>query len=473
MLVRIEYVIATWKDLRFIMIGILKSALSKECLPPEKIDKTYKQLRIQVFMSIFVGYAGYYFIRKNYNMAMPYMSEEYGYSITQLGLIGAAIGLAYGLSKFVMGALCDRSNPRYFMAAGLIFSGIVNLMFGFASSVALLFVLMFLNGWFQGMGNPVCAKIMAHWFSSNERGFKLSIWNVSHNMGAALGPTLALFGMSIFNNWRGMFYFPALISILIGVLVAIFLRDTPKSEGLPEIDDYRNDHSFGNSMTKVNVEQLSTKELLFKYVLNNKYIWFMASASGFVYLVRYGVLDWFPLYLKEHKAYNIEEAGAAFALSEWLAIPGTILVGWLSDKLFKGRRAPMCIICMCGVAIAILVYWLSNSKIAINVAVASIGFLIYGPLMLIGVAAIDYVPKEAAGATGGFVGLFGYLFGTVSANLLVGAIVDVVGWNGSFVLLLASCMLAILLFMLTWNASSHIGIKVESDIERESGALSS
>ena len=190
----------------------------------------------------------------------------------------------------------------------------------------------------------------------------------------------------------------------------------------------------------------------------------MAMASGFVYLVRYGVIDWLPLYLKDEKGYKIEEAGVAFALYEWLAIPGTILVGWMSDKLFKGRRAPMGVFCMLGVALAIVVYWQCETKLATNIAVASIGFLIYGPLMLIGVAAIDYVPKEAAAVTGGFVGLFGYLFGAVLANLLVGFVVDKTGWSGCFILLLASSVLAIIFFLFTWNASSH---KSNETIETE------
>ncbi|MCT4620873.1 MAG: MFS transporter [Marinisporobacter sp.] len=431
------------------MLEFFKPAPAIARMADDKIDGAYKRYRFQVFMSIFIGYAAYYFIRKNFNMAAPYLIETYGYTKMQVGAVGSALGLAYGLSKFVMGNVSDRCNPRYFMAAGLILSGIINMLFGYASSIPMLCVLMFLNGWFQGMGWPPCGRTITHWFSDKERGVKMSVWNVAHNIGGALVPTLALAGLAICSTWRGMFYFPAAISIAIGIGILIFLKDTPQSVGLPPIEEYKDDYP------EVKVDdrerELSAKEILFKYVLSNKYIWYIAIANIFVYLVRYGIMDWIPIYLKEVKGFNIEEAGTAFALFEWAAIPGTIIVGWISDKIFHGRRAPMGVICMLGVIAAVFTYWKSDSVMAINIAVAAVGALIYGPVMLIGVAALDYVPKKAAGTAAGFTGLFGYVGGAVSANIIIGAVVDSTGWDGAFKLIIAACLISVVFLGLTWN----------------------
>jgi OPA family glycerol-3-phosphate transporter-like MFS transporter len=84
-------------------------------------------------------------------------------------------------------------------------------------------------------------------------------------------------------------------------------------------------------------------------------------------------------------------------------------------------------------------------------ALFAIGFLIYGPIMLIGVSAVDLVPKKAAGTAAGFTGFFGYVFGAVVAELGLGRIVDRWGWDGGFVLLLASCVISVVLFAATWN----------------------
>ncbi|AFM21740.1 phosphoglycerate transporter family protein [Acetomicrobium mobile DSM 13181] len=437
------------------MFDFLKPAAPIERMPDDKIPSSYKKYRFQVFVSIFIGYAAYYFIRKNFNMAAPYLIETYGYSKAQIGFVGSALGLAYGISKFIMGNVSDRCNPRYFLPLGLILAAIANIMLGFASSVPLLFVLMLLNGWFQGMGWPPCGRTLAHWFSPKERGTWMAIWNVAHNVGAALVPTITLAGYALFATWRGMFYFPALISIAIAIFVLIFLRDTPQSVGLPPIEEYRNDYPEIQIDPKDMERELSGREILFNYVLNNKYIWYIAIANIFIYLVRYGLLDWIPVYLKEAKGFNINEAGVTFALYEWAAIPGTIIVGWLSDKVFHGRRAPMAIICMIGVMAAVFLYWKSENMSAINIAIASAGALIYGPVMLIGVAALDYVPKKAAGTAAGLTGLFGYVGGSVAASFIVGIIADKFSWNGAFLLILASCVLAIIFLIPTWNPTKE------------------
>ena len=105
------------------MIGFLKPAAHRPPLPENQVDATYKRLRLQVFLGIFVGYAGYYLVRKNFSLAMPYLIEE-GYSKTDLGLALSGVSIAYGLSKFIMGSVSDRSNARVFMSLGLFCSAL-------------------------------------------------------------------------------------------------------------------------------------------------------------------------------------------------------------------------------------------------------------------------------------------------------------------------------------------------------------
>ncbi len=85
-----------------------------------------------------------------------------------------------------------------------------------------------------------------------------------------------------------------------------------------------------------------------------------------------------------------------------------------------------------------------------------IGFLIYGPVMLIGVHALDLVPKKAAGTAAGFTGLFGYLGGALSANIVIGALVDRAGWDAGFALISAGCVMAMVFITITWNAEKRL-----------------
>ncbi len=199
------------------------------------------------FFGIFIGYAGYYLVRKNFSLAMPFLIDEYGFSRGDLGVALAAVSIAYGLSKFLMGSVSDRSNPRYFLSAGLLISSLVMFSFGFlpwtTSSIAIIFVLLFINGWVQGMGWPACGRTMVHWWSQRERGELVSVWNIAHNIGGGLIGPLFLLGLWLFNDdWRASFYVPAFFAALVAVFIWFTLRDTPQSCGLPPIEEYKDDY---------------------------------------------------------------------------------------------------------------------------------------------------------------------------------------------------------------------------------------
>lgn len=397
------------------MFAFFRPAAHQAPLPEEKIDSTYRRLRWQIFAGIFIGYAGYYLLRKNFSLAMPYLIDE-GYSRGDLGLAMSAIAIAYGLSKFLMGLVSDRSNPRFFLPFGLLVSAGVMFIFGFApwatSSVTMMFILLFINGWAQGMGWPPSGRTMVHWWSQKERGGVVSVWNVAHNVGGGLIGPLFLIGMGLFNDWHAAFYVPAAVALGVAVFAFITMRDTPQSVGLPPIEQYKNDYPEGYDAS--HEDEFSAKEIFVKYVLRNKMLWYIALANVFVYLLRYGVLDWAPTYLKEAKGFTVDKTSWAYFFYEWAGIPGTLLCGWMSDKIFRGNRGLTGMVFMALVTVATLVYWLNpaGNPMVDMIALLSIGFLIYGPVMLIGLQALELAPKKAAGTAAGFTGLFGYLGGS-------------------------------------------------------------
>ena len=429
-------------------------AAHQPLLPKDQIDAEYKSQRIKVFLGIFLGYAGYYLVRKNFSLVIPEL-EKQGFSKGELGIALSSVSIAYGLSKFIMGNFSDRSNARLFLTIGLVLSAATMIFMGvvpFAtSSITIMFVLLFLNGWFQGMGWPPCGRVVVHWYSIKERGTTMSIWNVAHNVGGGLVGPIAILAIEIFADWHAQLYFPGMLALIFALIAFIFVRDTPQSCGLPPIEQYKNDYpkNYDASQEK----EYTAKEIFFKYIFNNRMLWYIAFANAFVYLVRYGVLDWAPAFLQQAKDFSINESSWSYFAYEWAGIPGTLLCGWISDKVFKGRRAPATIIYMVLVLIAVLVYWKNppgNVWIDITALIA-IGFLIYGPVMLIGVQALDLVPKKAAGTAAGLTGLFGYMGGALFANIAIGFVVDAWGWDGGFLVIVAACVLAIFFTAFTWN----------------------
>ena len=309
------------------MWNFLKPPAFKAELPQEEVDRTYKFMRWQVFIGVFIGYAGFYIVRKNFSMAMPELAQ-FGFEKGELSIVLSMNAVAYALSKFLMGSVSDRSNARVFLPLGLILASLA-MMFMVVPVVAfgpenkgwaifLMTVLNFLVGWFNGMGWPPCGRVMTHWFSQNERGTWMSVWNCAHNVGGALVGPMAVYGAMWFGSWFygadsthyfliGTYVFPAAVAIFVALLAYVLIRDTPQSCGLPSIEKFRND--YPKNYSAKSEEVLSTKEIFFKYVLNNKLLWYIAVANAFVYMVRYGCLDWAPTFLKEAQGYDIKQAG--------------------------------------------------------------------------------------------------------------------------------------------------------------------
>ena len=374
-----------------------------------------------------------------------------------------------------MASISDRSNARTFLPLGLLLAA-VSMLFMIVPvqwlgaehkslAIALMAGLNFLVGWFNGMGWPPCGRVMTHWFSIKERGTWMSFWNCAHNVGGALVGPMAVYGAMWFGSTFygadttryfliGTYAFPAAVAGLIAILAYCLIRDTPQSCALPSIEKWTGEAS--KSYSAKAEEVLSTKEI-FRTVLTNKFLWYIAFANAFVYMVRYGCLDWAPTILTE-KGIDLKSAGWAYFAYEMAAIPGTIICGWLSDKVFKGRRALPTIIFMALVAVAIVVYWqfLDNLNVVIGCLIA-IGFFIYGPVMLIGVQALDLAPKNAAGTAAGLTGFMGYVLGTaLLANIIIGYVADEWGWDMTFILLIIACILSVVFMALTYREEQYL-----------------
>ena len=214
------------------------------------MDNTIRKYRYWEWRTIavlFIGYALFYFVRKNLGMAIPAMEAELGISKTQLGIFLTLHSIIYGFSRFVNGMLVDRFSKRKIMALGLLLTCAVNLFICFSPKlngmltlldsegkatlglVYLIGSLWVLNGYLQGMGVPPCVSLLAHWVRPDELATKQSIWNVSHTLGA--GVVVALCGFMLehygYSAWYLCFLVPSLIA-LVGVPVLwLGLKDDP------------------------------------------------------------------------------------------------------------------------------------------------------------------------------------------------------------------------------------------------------
>ncbi|HZZ29527.1 MAG TPA: MFS transporter [Pirellulales bacterium] len=417
---------------------------------PTVVREQYAYFRPRILFWTTIGYGTFYFVRKNYSFCMPLLEKQLGLSKTNLGLILTLHSVLYGVSKFANGIVGDRADGRKLMAFGLATSAVVNVFFGLSTALPALIVFWMINGWFQGMGYPPCARLLAHWFSPQELAIKMSFWNASHSLGGA--GILILCSYLVFwtgsgpdepGDWRICFFVPAGIALAVAGALWLWLRDTPESIGLPELPGT---HVVAKSPEYDQPPQ-EFRAFLWERVFSDKYIWIVSAANFFVYVLRYGIFDWGTTMLKETKGIDIKDGARMLAFFEFAGLGGMILTGWLTDRVCGGRAAPICVVCMLLAGLTMFLFWQTppHHMWLSTALLMAAGFFIYGPQALAAVIVVKLATKRAAATAVGLTSIFGYA-STVLSGWGMGALVQHLNWNWAFGELIAFAVIGAILF---------------------------
>lgn len=379
------------------------SAPAEQMLEDDEAKHRYNRLRWQIFIAATLGYGLFYVCRLSLNVIKKPIVDAGVLSEAELGIIGSGLFITYAVGKFTNGFLADRSNVRRFMAVGLLISALVNLLLGYFYSFGVFVTLWAINGWAQSMGAAPCVVTLSRWFSNKERGSFYGFWSSSHNIGEAItfiatSVIVAAFG------WQWGFRGAGLLGILGVAIIAIFMRDTPQSCGLPAPDSVA-------KKAEQEVDKMTIGEYQ-KQVLRNPAIWMLALGSAFMYISRYAVNSWGIFFLEADKGYSNIEASTVVSVSSVCGIIGTILSGWVSDKLFRGRRnVPALIFGLMNVVSLCMFLLIPEGNFVLDIASMIIFGLAIGALIcyLGGLMAVDIASKKASGAALGVVGIASYI----------------------------------------------------------------
>jgi len=429
--------------------------LETEGKSPAK-PELYRYWQIRILYSLTFGYAAFYLVRQNFNFALPVLVEEYGYTRMELGYIMSFWQVIYGVGKFVNGYYSDRSNARQFMSIGLLLSALTCLLMGFGSAYWFFAVVWGINAWVQSMGWPPVAKLLPRWYSPTELGTVWGIANISHQVGGAIIAALSGFIIPIY-GWQSFFFLPAVASLIMAGFLFERLRDTPKSLGLDSIEVHR-----GLVKSESEVEDsdddpdISPLEVV-KTLASSRNLWFVCLGNMFLYIVRMGVLTWAPTFLKESKGAAFMASGLQVMGFDLAGMIGGITAGYLSDKVFKGRRGPVSFLFMVALVGALIYFWTvpAGHDYLNAIAMVLVGFFVYGPQVLVGVAAADFSTKKTVGMAVGVTGTFAYV-GSAISGIVVGWLADKYGWNAGFIFFIGSAVLSCICFALTWTARAAI-----------------
>ena len=386
----------------------------------------------------FVGllYTSFYMCRYNLSIANSAISGEFGFSKTDMGTIITTALLAYAFGQIINGLLTDRFGGKRAMLIGATGTIVMNVLFGVASFWGLLWlfvVIRGIDGYVQAFGAPGMIKINAAWFRPMERGRFAGIFGFMINLGRfgifKVGPAL-LAGFTFLGlmqipplHWRWLFWIPAAIALVVGVCMALIVKDTPEEAGFPSVNP--EEETGGHVQAKV-------MDVL-KIIMSNPAIWIIALAYACTGSVRQGIDQWFPRFMLEvhHVDYQSTQFQFLGFLIPLVASIGSLVSGYISDVVFGGRRAP----------VAAALYFLETIIILaaaqFHSANAAIFFLVLISLtanathsILGTAAAMDIGGAKMAGFASGVIDSFQY-FGGSLAGILLGHLLDR-SWNNYF-----------------------------------------
>ncbi len=423
------------------------------------VRKIYERKRWRVFISLVIGYGFFYTCRLSLSVAKKQMIDAGVVDVTELGIIGAVLLYVYAVGKFVNGFLADRANIGRFMSTALLLSAVVNLLFGFTTYFMLFVILWGMNGWFQSIGSAPSVVSLCQWFSNNERGTRYGIWAGAHNIGEGL----TFIGTSFLVGalgWSWGFIGPGIACFIIAIILYNTLADRPQTYGLPHVADYRNDYSAGKPST----ESIGKLQLT---VLKSPIVWVLGMSSALMYVTRYAIHSWGPLYLQEIKHYSVTEAGFLIGANTILGLAGAMFSGFLSDRFFNSRRnVPTLLYGILLTGSLIMLYLIPPGNYLLDlVALGCFEFSIGGLIVfLAGLIAVDVLPTRAAGAVKGVIGLFSYL-GAATQDWISGLLIStgqtiidgktVYNFDYAFYFWIGASVLSMILAITVWNVKAH------------------
>lgn len=399
----------------------------------------------RILFTSWITYASFYLIRVNMSVAIPGIIKEFGISKTAMGGVLTALFAAYAFGQFVNGQIGDKFGARKVVTVGLIISALLNIIFGFTQGFLISMIVIWgLNGFFQAMGWGPIVKTVASWFQPQKRGVASGILGTSYILGSSLSLLLAGFVAGHW-GWRWAFWFPAIVTIIVALHWAIRIRNSCEDEGFEPIERVEVDKEKAEE-SGIAIKYAGVKHSL-GLILTDKRVWLASLCLFGLNIVRYGFLDWAPTYF-----FQVQKAAISVAAYKTLIFPlagavGALSSGWLSEKVFRRRKALIAAIMLLVLAVAIWSFYqipVGNWILSL-IVLAIIGFLTFGPhMMIVTILPMDLGTKERASSVAGFIDGWGYI-GAALTGVGTGFLVDHFSWHAAFNFWISGAIIAAVL----------------------------
>ncbi|XP_031483566.1 putative glycerol-3-phosphate transporter 1 [Nymphaea colorata] len=392
-----------------------------------------------------------------------------------LGEIDLAFLSFYAFGMYFSGQLGDRLDLRLFLTAGMVGTGLFTSLFGAAYwlnihiYVYFLVVQMF-AGLFQSTGWPSVVAVVGEWFGKKKRGLIMGIWNAHTSVGNISGSLIA--SAVLRYGWGWSFLLPGLLIASMGLLVFLVLPVSPESMGLNRDRD-----GLLESFKKEGVEEPLLRQMNGDKEKAVGFIqaWRIPGVASYALclffskLVAYTFLYWLPFYISrtaiDGKYLSDQTAGYLSTLFDVGGVVGGILAGHISDRL-DARAITAASFMYC--AIPALFFYRAYGDVSLYVNIILMffaGMFVNGPYALITTAVSADLGTHSSldGNSRALATVTAIIDGTGSIGAALGPLltgyISVKSWNGVFLMLMLSALVAGLL--LTRLVIAEVAAKIE------------
>jgi MFS family permease len=326
----------------------------------------------------------------------PTMMRDLGLGYQDLGFIGGALAIAWGLSAVYCGRLADRFGRRAVIIPAVLAFSLLSAFTGVVSSVGVLIAVRAAMGITEGAYAPACTAAAAELAPPTLVGrYQGIVFCAFTLLGLGAGPLIATQLLHVVPSWRWVFFLAAVPGILLAVVLCRFLPET-RGKG-----------------------QAANSQVPWRAVLDahNVRIAALGTVCAMSCVFVLGVL--MPSYLTDYLQLSVQQMGVVMSALGVGGALGNFLLPALSDRLGRRRTVVLSAIAA-GVALLVLRSLGANLPLLCLVLFV-VAVFCFGMLStFIGPIASEAVPAAAMSAAIGVVSGASEIFGGGVAPILGG-----------------------------------------------------
>ncbi|WP_078948656.1 MFS transporter [Streptomyces noursei] len=424
--------------------------------------------RRQIFAVTWLAYAGFYFVRQAFAVAKLGILDDptlHGVLTERvLGVLDAVYLAAYAVGQFLWGMWADRFGPRVVVTVGMLGAIAAACTMGVSSALVVFGGALVVQGLSQSAGWAPLCKNMGNFFPVHTRGRVLGLWSTNYAFGGlAAPPFLAWWAYQLLDSWHAAFLVGAATLAVVLVVFLLFQRDappdSPAGNAPPDAAPTASKATASKAAASTAAASTSAPPAAarrapfapYRAALRDRMVLTLGAAYFLLKPARYAILLWGPVLVSERLPAVGKVGATVIPISFGAAgVLAPMLIGWLSDTVFRSRRVPPCVLALAVLTGALALFMpltATGSAVVMMAVLAVIGLAVYAADAMIScVAAVDFGAAGGAGTAAGLVNGCGSI-GAVLGGLLPGFLSGTALFHG----FAGAALVAGLLLLPHWN----------------------